>query len=164
MLPWIFAVLILVNVGLFVWGYQRERSLEPPPTPVPRGSYEIRLLGEVPEQGAAEAPSAEPNAGGGDSAVQDVVGPTEEDGDEPAETAEDAPVRATSLETGVGGRKGPGQPVTGSSESVRSGLSSDELKAKAPAAPVDSTDDPPPRPPSSRGDGAMSDEPVEGAR
>jgi len=49
MLPWIFAVLVLLNVGLFFWGYQREKSLEPAPTPVPEGSYEIRLLSEAQE-------------------------------------------------------------------------------------------------------------------
>lgn len=50
MLSWLFAVLALLNAGLFFWGYQREKSLEPPPMPVPEGRYEIRLIGEVTEE------------------------------------------------------------------------------------------------------------------
>ena len=49
MLPWIFAILVLLNAGFFLWGYQREKSLEPPQTPVPEGSYEIRLVDELRE-------------------------------------------------------------------------------------------------------------------
>ena len=50
MLPWIFAILVLLNVGFFFWGYQREKSLEPPQTPVPGGSYEIWLVDELQEE------------------------------------------------------------------------------------------------------------------
>lgn len=50
MLPWLFAVLVVLNAGLFIWGYNREKSLEPPPTPVPEGSYEIKLLEEEREE------------------------------------------------------------------------------------------------------------------
>jgi len=57
MLPWLFVVLVLLNAGLFFWGYQREKSLEPPSTPVPQGRYEIRLLGEIP-QDSRQAPNA----------------------------------------------------------------------------------------------------------
>ena len=47
MLPWIFIVLVLLNAGLFLWGYQREKALEPPLTPIPEGRHEIRLLAEA---------------------------------------------------------------------------------------------------------------------
>lgn len=46
MLPWIFAVLVLLNLGLFLWGHQREMAREPAPTPVPEAPYEIRLTSE----------------------------------------------------------------------------------------------------------------------
>lgn len=49
MLPRVFFVLLLLNAGLFLWGHQREKALAPSPTPVPQGSYEIRLLGESQE-------------------------------------------------------------------------------------------------------------------
>jgi hypothetical protein len=49
MLARVFFVLLLLNAGLFLWGHQREKALASPPTPVPQGSYEIRLLGESPE-------------------------------------------------------------------------------------------------------------------
>lgn len=95
MLPWLFVVLVLLNAGLFFWGYEREKSKEPPPTPVPEGRYEIRLIGEVPQaspqdsaEAAADLPAqagaaGEPAAGGhtGEAEVLDlpaaeVSGPT----------------------------------------------------------------------------------------
>jgi hypothetical protein len=47
MLPWLFAVLLLLNAAFFYWGYQRETAREPVPPPLPEGVEEIRLLSEV---------------------------------------------------------------------------------------------------------------------
>ena len=56
MLPWLFGVLLVLNLGLFYLGYQRERAADPEPPPLPEGRYEIRLLSEV-ENPGAEHPS-----------------------------------------------------------------------------------------------------------
>jgi hypothetical protein len=64
MLPRIFTVLFLLNAGLFYWGYQREQSLEAPPTPMPEGRYELRLLGEPRESWRKEGGNA------GDAALE----------------------------------------------------------------------------------------------
>lgn len=47
MLPWLFAVLLVLNVVLFYWGYQRQQSQEPVVPPLPEGAETIRLLSEV---------------------------------------------------------------------------------------------------------------------
>ena len=47
MLPWIFVVLLGLNLALFLWGYRNEHLREPPLPPVPAGQYEIRLLSEI---------------------------------------------------------------------------------------------------------------------
>lgn len=90
MLPWLFVVLVLLNAGLSFWGYQREKSLEPSSTRVPEGQYEIRLLGEIPQDsrqfpnaGAPEAAFADEPAAGrrmgeavdAGSAAVDELGP-----------------------------------------------------------------------------------------
>jgi hypothetical protein len=54
MLPWLFAVLLVLNAALFFWGYQRERSREPVPPELPQTEYSISLLSEVPSGGASE--------------------------------------------------------------------------------------------------------------
>lgn len=74
MLPWLFVVLVLLNAGLFFWGYQREKSLEPPSTPVPEGQYEIRLIGAVP-QDFRQAPNVSESAADGDAGSAEL--PTE---------------------------------------------------------------------------------------
>lgn len=53
MLPWIFVVLLALNLALFLWGYRNEHLREPPLPPVPAGQFEIRLLSEVEGQKAA---------------------------------------------------------------------------------------------------------------
>jgi hypothetical protein len=67
MLRWLFAVLLVLNLALFYWGYQHKRSLYPEPPPVPEGRYQIRLLSEVetarPAPGAPSAESAGPDTG-----------------------------------------------------------------------------------------------------
>jgi hypothetical protein len=52
MLPWIFAVLLLLNLLLFAWGMLGEPQGGRPLPPVPDGRYEIELLAEVPAAGA----------------------------------------------------------------------------------------------------------------
>lgn len=52
MLPWIFGVLVLLNLAAFLWGQQRGAPLDLPLSPVPAGRYEIRLRAE-PEESAA---------------------------------------------------------------------------------------------------------------
>ena len=47
MLPWIFVVLLALNLTLFLWGYRNEHLREPPLPPVPAGQFEIRLLSEI---------------------------------------------------------------------------------------------------------------------
>lgn len=64
MLPWLFAVLVLLNAGIFLFGYQREKALEPPRTPVPEGSFQIRLLAEAqeePQRGAGDSGDSRPD-------------------------------------------------------------------------------------------------------
>lgn len=57
MLPWLFGVLLVLNVALFYLGHQREKSLEPELTPVSKGQYEIFLLSErASEGGTAQTP------------------------------------------------------------------------------------------------------------
>lgn len=67
MLPWIFVIFVLVNAGLFLWGYQRDKTLEPSRTPVPEGSYEIRLVGEAREGPQRDAEDSN------DKATRDVA-------------------------------------------------------------------------------------------
>lgn len=55
MLPWIFGVLVLLNLAVFLWGQQRETPPEPHLTPVPAGRYEIRLRAEAEEDAPAAA-------------------------------------------------------------------------------------------------------------
>jgi hypothetical protein len=55
---WLFALLLVLNGAVLVWGYQRERSQEPELPPVPKGPYKIVLLSEVKQK----TPNAEPSA------------------------------------------------------------------------------------------------------
>jgi len=55
---WLFALLLVLNGALFVWGYQREKSQEPELPPVPKGPYKIVLMSEV----KPTKPIAEPSA------------------------------------------------------------------------------------------------------
>lgn len=83
MLPWVFAILVLLNAGLFIWGYQREKSLEPLPVPVPEGSYEIRLLGEPQKEPTAVADSDDADAqiqSAANEASEGTRAPTSHDG------------------------------------------------------------------------------------
>lgn len=60
MLPWIFVVLLALNLALFLWGTRNEHLREPPLPPVPSGRFEIRLLSEV--EGERHAPGDDEQA------------------------------------------------------------------------------------------------------
>lgn len=155
MLPWIFVVLLLVNAGLFIWGYQHEKSLEPPSTQVPEGRYEMRLLGEVPEspkkaadvsrdfvpEGMSEEPvSKTPDhdvpAGVAARNAEDKAVAPEAIGEASAPVA--APKPKSSRE-GV-----PVQADTDLPQEDSGGLKTDELEADARVAPVESSANQPP--------------------
>jgi hypothetical protein len=70
MLPWLFAVLLLLNAALFYWGYQRETSREPVPPPLPEGVEEIRLLSEARTPGHETAAPAASGVNGSAAAGQ----------------------------------------------------------------------------------------------
>ncbi|MGA7981055.1 MAG: hypothetical protein WCA32_12640 [Chromatiaceae bacterium] len=60
MLPWLFALLVVLNGAMFLWGYQREKSQEPELPPVPKGQYQIVLMSEVQhKEPTAQAPAHE---------------------------------------------------------------------------------------------------------
>jgi hypothetical protein len=77
MLPWLFGVLLVINLVLFYWGYQQKQSLEPELPPLPQGRYEIRLLSEAEtpttrqQPGEARAGTAG-DSGGGDIPSEDA--------------------------------------------------------------------------------------------
>jgi hypothetical protein len=58
MLPWLFAVLLLLNLVFFYIGYQRELTQEPALPPFPAEVEEIRLLSEVDHQSAGGVAAA----------------------------------------------------------------------------------------------------------
>lgn len=45
MLPWLFAVLLALNLALFWWGRQHEVPIEPQLPPLPEAPHQIELLG-----------------------------------------------------------------------------------------------------------------------
>ncbi len=73
MLPWLFGVLLVLNLGLFYLGYQRERAANPEPPPLPEGRYEIQLLSELenpePELPGNEGAEQDARAGVGDNSA-----------------------------------------------------------------------------------------------
>lgn len=104
MLPWIFVVLLALNLALFLWGYRNEHLREAPLPPVPAGQFEIRLLSEVegerPAPGDDERPPQEtgtapdlPSAGDPPTAAAPVSGAEEhapaDDLIEPGSTGEE---------------------------------------------------------------------------
>lgn len=120
MLPWLFVVLVFLNAGLFFWGYQREKSLEPPPTPVPEGRYEIRLIGEAPaDSGRAldadvlEATVAEEPAVGREAGGANVVGSTAAEESSPLnEEAPETAAVATEVEPALDVEQNPSEPAS----------------------------------------------------
>ncbi len=64
MLPWLFAVLLALNLALFWWGRQHEIPIEPQLPPLPAAPYPIELLGNGPGPdlvpGATVPPPPEP--------------------------------------------------------------------------------------------------------
>ena len=100
MLPWIFAILILLNTGLFVWGYQREKSLEPPSMPVPEGSYKIRLLGEPLQPEQQGRPNGKPEQSA-DAREPEGTGSSDQAGESDAKDDPKSLKAISSGETGV---------------------------------------------------------------
>ncbi len=157
MLPWIFVVLLLLNAGLFIWGYQHEKSLEPPPTQVPEARYEMRLLGEVPEspnKAADASREAVPEAGSGESVSKS---PGEDvPGGEEAQTAADKAVATEAIEEGsapvVAPKPEPSregvqvQAGTDLPQEDSGGLNPDEPEMDGPAVPAQGAASPPPSP------------------
>jgi hypothetical protein len=82
MLPWLFGVLLVLNLALFWLGQQYEVPIEPPLPPVPEAPYKIQLLSKglgpgVPPASAAataEAPAVDsPPRPGADPATDPVA-------------------------------------------------------------------------------------------
>jgi len=70
MLPWLFGVLLVLNLALFWWGRQHEIPIEPELPPVAEAPYQIRLLDQEAGTGAplsADAPQTQ-------QAVEPVTG------------------------------------------------------------------------------------------
>ena len=44
MLPWLIAVLLVLNLGLFWWGQHHEVPIDPELPPLPAAAYSIELL------------------------------------------------------------------------------------------------------------------------
>ncbi len=74
MLPWLFGVLLVLNLGLFYVGYQRERAADPEPPPLPEGRYEIQLLSEV-DNPASELPGVDQTEQDARTGVRDNPAP-----------------------------------------------------------------------------------------
>lgn len=94
MLPWIFVVLLALNLALFLWGYRNEHLREPPLPPVPQGQHEIRLLSEV--QAERPTPTTIPPPRG---TVEAPIAPTPSGnaGTTPAETSDEESAPAADL-------------------------------------------------------------------
>jgi hypothetical protein len=85
---WLFALLLVLNGAVFVWGYQRERSQEPTLPPVPQGPYKIVLLSEANQktpEAKPPAPTPQP-AKTSDQGGNDLGFPAPADGGENAES------------------------------------------------------------------------------
>jgi hypothetical protein len=57
MLPWLFAVLLALNLALFWWGRQHEVPIEPQLPPLPEAPHQIQILG------SGSGPDLSPAAG-----------------------------------------------------------------------------------------------------
>jgi hypothetical protein len=131
MLPWLFAVLFVVNGALFVWGYQREKSLEPELPPLPSGQYEIVLLSEQKANGStAEAPAEHR----GDQVRQRKLdfGPPPFQPTAPPEPTGPIPTDASNQQS----------PVTASNSPVKSNPGATARTSDQPAEPATTTDEP----------------------
>jgi len=139
---WLFALLLVLNGAVFVWGYQRERSQEPELPPVPKGPYKIVLMSEVkqkkpgaepsasapqtsktPDQGSNRVGFPEPSADGGDEASGISAAP------EPATAIHPA---ASEPETSTGSVSiASGQPIGPSADTSAPGQGSQSENGRA---------------------------------
>ena len=181
MLPWIFAILVLFNLGLFFWGYQREKSMEPPSIPVPEGSYEIRLLDEPkqPEQQnrSTGQPEQSENAGAPEGTsspdVTDEIGEKEEprspiatssdeigaasnDAQPEPESEEPADTEVVEAEAENPGRSG--QPTSASQQEDQRPNDPDKPETDAADEQAEESANPRPEPAPSDDDGAATNE------
>jgi hypothetical protein len=127
MLPWLFAVLVLLNAGIFLLGYQREKAMEPPRTPVPEGSFQIRLLAEAQLAEAQEEPQRDAGDSGDPRPDHAVVFEV---------TAGESPT-AESPQSETGGKDAQGQPTMGLFGQSPGGFGPAELEADSAAARVE---------------------------
>jgi hypothetical protein len=74
MLPWLFGVLLLINLAVFYWGYSNKGLMDSELPALPDGRYEIRLASEMQE--AAEQAASSP---GGAEAPDAAGGATEDE-------------------------------------------------------------------------------------
>lgn len=164
MLPWIFVVLLALNLALFLWGYRNEHLREPPLPPVPAGQFEIRLLSEVERAPSAAAGTDQPRAesqtergapGARDAPTRAATGATTEgqapadDLFEPAGSSEDAWVERALTGDAATGEPASLTPPAGSEPPIDPEPREQWAPAGPESAPVidlDSTDDPAPEP------------------
>ncbi len=59
MLPWLAAVLLVLNLALFLWGRQHEVPIEPQLPPLAEAPQQIQLLGAEPTHAAPPRPAAD---------------------------------------------------------------------------------------------------------
>ena len=62
MLPWLIAVLLVLNLGLFWWGQHHEVPIDPKLPPLPAAAYSIELLDRAGAGDAEGAPAPPPAA------------------------------------------------------------------------------------------------------
>ncbi len=60
MLRWLIPILVLLNLGLFTWGYLQPPPREEVPLPLPYDAPTIRLLSEREQPAAAASDREEP--------------------------------------------------------------------------------------------------------
>ena len=64
MLPWLIAVLLVLNLGLFWWGQYHQVPIDPELPPLPAAAYSIELLDRAGEEEAQTASAPSPAADG----------------------------------------------------------------------------------------------------
>ena len=91
-MKWLFLLLLIINIGIFSWGYQQEQLVSSPPITAGADIGEMRLIGERQEksdQTATEATPAPIQEESAPEVEQAATGKTQSAGsDTPAEAAE----------------------------------------------------------------------------
>ena len=139
---WLFALLLVLNGAVFVWGYQREKSQEPDLPPVPKGPYKIVLMSEVkPTKPIAEPSAPAPQTSKTPDQGSNRVGfpePSDDGGDGPSGISA-APEPATAIrpaaseaETSAGSVSiASGQPIGPSADTTAPGQGSQSENGRA---------------------------------